>query len=211
MFVTCLDPIPLRLLWGPRYPCPPPHCSAGIKEIGGFELLSRIGHGQCNLDWSKPPEGESGRGWMGWEYGGHVHPWSSCLCLSSRCKAAWTWLNRDVCKHTHHVLLYFMNSPEQNRQLGGGMSVEMCSVALSYNATKNLLEYYCWGTFVLLGYLFIYCTSNFCLCYILDANIVIWLSFIHIITLVTGYITTVSHATAGYLELDLTTTIRTIS
>lgn len=58
-----------------------PHHSAGIKEIGGVELLSWIRHGQCSLGWAKPPEGKSARGWIEWKYGGNMHPWS-CQCLS---------------------------------------------------------------------------------------------------------------------------------
>lgn len=38
----------------------PPLGVAGIKEIGGVELFSRIRHGQCSLDWTKPPEGTRG-------------------------------------------------------------------------------------------------------------------------------------------------------
>lgn len=40
-------------------PVTPPHCSVGIKEIGGVEPFSRIRHGQCSLDWT-PPEGRAG-------------------------------------------------------------------------------------------------------------------------------------------------------
>lgn len=45
-------------------PLLPPHCSVGIKEIGGVEPFSRIRHGQCSLDWIDPPpippEGRAG-------------------------------------------------------------------------------------------------------------------------------------------------------
>lgn len=85
---TCLVPHSLEAPVTPPTP-PPTHCSAGIKEIGGVELLSWIRHGQCSLDWTKPPEGKTGRGWIGWEYGGNMHPWSGCLCLSPCCETGW--------------------------------------------------------------------------------------------------------------------------
>lgn len=56
---TCSAPYSLETLMRPPVtPCPPSHCSAGIKEIGGVELLSWIRHGQCSLDWTKPPWGQ---------------------------------------------------------------------------------------------------------------------------------------------------------